>query len=101
MYLRTCKSFKSANDKKDWISKSQIRKVSHLRKVRKSNKLFKSANLRICRTYLRNRPHLVTKRDLRGALGQDFNLRHVLQEASKVPVHLLLRELRSSDGQTP
>ncbi len=34
--------------KKEWIRKSQIRKVSHLRKVRKFNKLFKSANLRIC-----------------------------------------------------
>jgi hypothetical protein len=42
MYLRICGSFQS------------IRKVSHLRNVRKSNKLSKSANLRICncRTYL-------------------------------------------------
>jgi hypothetical protein len=63
MYLRTCKSFKSENDKKDWISKPEVRKVLDLRKVRKSNKLFMSANLRICRTYLRNRTHLVnTKR---------------------------------------
>ncbi len=35
--------FKSANHKK-----SEIRKVSHLQEVQKSNKLFKSANLRIC-----------------------------------------------------
>ena len=48
MYLRTCGSFKSANRKKDCVRKSQIHKASHLRKVRKSNKLFKSANLRIC-----------------------------------------------------
>ncbi len=31
---------------KDGVRKSQISKVSHLRKDRKSNKLFKSANLR-------------------------------------------------------
>ena len=37
MYLRTCVSIKSPN-----------RKSAHLRKVRKSNKLFKSAHLRIC-----------------------------------------------------
>ncbi len=30
------------------VRKSQIRKVSHLWKVRKYNKLFKAANLRIC-----------------------------------------------------
>ncbi len=36
----------SSNHKKDWVGK-----VSHLRKVRKSNKLFKSANLRNCGTY--------------------------------------------------
>jgi hypothetical protein len=35
MYLRTWGSFKSANIKKDWVRKSQIRKVSQLRKVRK------------------------------------------------------------------
>jgi hypothetical protein len=39
---------KSKNLKKDWIRKSQIRKVPHLRKVRKSNKSFKSANLWSC-----------------------------------------------------
>jgi hypothetical protein len=33
---------------KIWARKSQIRKVPHLRKVRKSNKIFKSANLQIC-----------------------------------------------------
>ncbi len=33
---------------------SQNRKVPHLRKARKSNKLCKSENLRICETYLRN-----------------------------------------------
>ncbi len=43
MYLR-----KSADHKKDWARKSQIRKVLHLRKLRKSNQLYKSANLRIC-----------------------------------------------------
>ncbi len=36
---------KSANHKKDWVRKLQIRKVLHVHKVRKSNKLFKSANL--------------------------------------------------------
>ncbi len=41
--------------KKDWVGK-----VSHLRKVRKSNKLFKSANLRNCGTYLRNLQYLRT-----------------------------------------
>jgi hypothetical protein len=39
---------KSANHKKDWVRKSQGREVSHLRNFRKSSKLFKSANLRIC-----------------------------------------------------
>jgi hypothetical protein len=34
--------------RENWVCKSQIRKVSHLRKVRKPNKLFKSANLRNC-----------------------------------------------------
>jgi hypothetical protein len=34
--------------KKDWVRKSQIRKVPRLRLVRKSNKLYKSAHLRIC-----------------------------------------------------
>ncbi len=46
MYLRACGSFNSANRKKDCVRKSQIRKGSHLRKIRKSNNLFKSANLR-------------------------------------------------------
>ncbi len=44
--LCICWSFKSANHKKDWVRKSQIRKVPHLLKVRKSNKLFKSGSLR-------------------------------------------------------
>jgi hypothetical protein len=46
MYLQTCG--KPANYKEDWVRKSQIRKVSHLRNIRKFNKLSKSANLRIC-----------------------------------------------------
>jgi hypothetical protein len=46
MYLRTYQNFQSANHKKDWIHKSQIHRVSHLRKFRISNKLFMSANLR-------------------------------------------------------
>ncbi len=64
MYLLTCGSFKSAtkfgsakgkvtnyvyeNHKIDWVRNLQIRKVPHLWKVRKSIKLLKSANLRIC-----------------------------------------------------
>jgi hypothetical protein len=40
MYLRTCGSFKSANHKKDWVCKSQIHKVPHLRKVRNANVTF-------------------------------------------------------------
>jgi hypothetical protein len=43
MYWRTCGSLKSANHKKDWLRKSQIREVSHERMARKFNKLFKSA----------------------------------------------------------
>jgi hypothetical protein len=42
------KSFNFANQKKDLVRKSQIRKVSYLRKVRKSDKLFGPTNLRIC-----------------------------------------------------
>jgi hypothetical protein len=41
---------------KDWVHKPQIRKVPqspHLRKIRKSNKIIKSAKLWLCRTYLR------------------------------------------------
>ncbi len=41
-------NYKSANHKKDWFRKSQIREVPHLPMVRKSNKLFMSDNLRIC-----------------------------------------------------
>ncbi len=38
------RKFKILNSQKDWVRKSQIRKVSPLRKVHKSNKLYKSAN---------------------------------------------------------
>jgi hypothetical protein len=76
MHLRTCGSFlsakklglanrkstsyKYANGKKDWVRTSQIRKVPHLRKVRKSNKLYKPAKLRICdlRNLFSDRPPL-------------------------------------------
>ncbi len=53
MYLRI---FKCANHKK-----SEIRKVSHLQEVKKSNKLFKSANLWICdlRKLFPDRPPLI------------------------------------------
>jgi hypothetical protein len=44
MHLQTCRNNKSANHKK-WAA---IRKVSHLRKVRKFNKLLNLANSRIC-----------------------------------------------------
>ncbi len=49
----------SANRKLQ-ISKLQIRKMSHLRKVRISNKLFKSANLQFCdlRSFFADRPSL-------------------------------------------
>jgi hypothetical protein len=47
MYLWTCGSFKSANHKQ-FGAQLRMRKVPHLSKVRKSIKLFKSANLRIC-----------------------------------------------------
>ncbi len=36
-YLRTCRSFKSANYKKDQVRKSQTCKLPHLRRVHKSN----------------------------------------------------------------
>jgi hypothetical protein len=38
MYLRTCRNFKSAKSHKDLACKLQIRKVSHLQKVRKYKK---------------------------------------------------------------
>jgi hypothetical protein len=44
MYMRTCGSFKSANKNKDWVCYSQIHSVPFLRKVRKSDNSFKSAN---------------------------------------------------------
>jgi len=49
-----------ANGKKDWVRKSKIRKVTHLRKVRKSDKLYKPAQLRICdlRNLFADRPSL-------------------------------------------
>jgi hypothetical protein len=46
-YFRTCGSFQSANHKKDWVQ-LQIRKVPHLRKVCKSNKIFKTPQLGLC-----------------------------------------------------
>jgi hypothetical protein len=65
MYLRICETLKSSimagssntkstNYKSANHKKSQIRKLPHFRKVRKTKKLFKSANLRICD--LRNGP---------------------------------------------
>ncbi len=56
LYLWTWGSLKSANHKqKDRVRKSQIRKVPHLRKVRKSFKLLnpQTCGFVICRTYLR------------------------------------------------
>jgi hypothetical protein len=38
---RKTTNYKSANHKKDWVRKLQLRKVPHLQKVSKSNKLFK------------------------------------------------------------
>jgi hypothetical protein len=52
MQLRTWENFKSANHKKYRVCKLHIHKVLHLRTVCASNKLFKSAYLRIC--YMRN-----------------------------------------------
>jgi hypothetical protein len=46
MYLLTCGVVSPQITKEDWVRKSQFRKVTHLLKVRKSNNLFKSANLR-------------------------------------------------------
>jgi hypothetical protein len=50
----------SANHKKDWVRNSQISKVAHLRKIRKSKKIFKFANLQICvlRNLFADRPLL-------------------------------------------
>jgi hypothetical protein len=71
MYLQTCRSFqlakklgsanpksimyKFANHQKDWVRKSQIRKVPHLRKVCKSKNYFnpKIWGFAVCGTYLR------------------------------------------------
>ncbi len=49
MYSR---NFKTANLIKDWARKTHIRKLPHLRNVRKVKKFCKSANFRIC--FLRN-----------------------------------------------
>ncbi len=66
MYLRTRGSFKSANHQNNWVRKSQIRSVSHFRKVRKSNKLFNDTNLRICslRNLFADRPPLLVVHSL-------------------------------------
>jgi hypothetical protein len=58
MYLMTCGSFKFADQKKDWVRKPQIRKVSHLQRVRKSNKLFKSTICDLQTAYLCPVPYL-------------------------------------------
>jgi hypothetical protein len=53
-----------ANHKKEWVPKSQIRKMPHLRKVHKYNKLLKSANLQICtlrKLFASHPPLLVTQ----------------------------------------
>jgi hypothetical protein len=47
MYLRTCGSLSPQITKKTG-SANRKSAMPHIRKVRKSNKLFKSANLRIC-----------------------------------------------------
>ncbi len=52
MYLRTL--FTQITKIRFCPHQLQNRKVPHFRKVHKSNKLFKSAYLRICETYLRN-----------------------------------------------
>jgi hypothetical protein len=52
MYLRTL--FTQITKIRFCPHQLQNRKVPHLQKVHKSNKLFKSAYLRICETYLRN-----------------------------------------------
>ncbi len=69
MNLRNCESFKSGKElesanpqttnlqipQKDWVRKSQIRKVPHFRKVRKSNSYLSSqiCGFVISGTYLR------------------------------------------------
>ncbi len=50
MNMRICGSFQSA--KNNWVRKSQTRKISHLRKVRKSKKNL-VRKIAICGTYLR------------------------------------------------
>jgi hypothetical protein len=65
MYLRTL--FTQITKIRFCPHQLQNRKVPHLRKVLKSNKLFKFANLRICETYLRN---------LFGNMSNNMFLRH-------------------------
>ncbi len=56
-WIRKCTNYKYENNKKKHsVRKSEIRKVQHFWKIRKSNNLHKSGNLRIiaiCRTCLR------------------------------------------------
>jgi hypothetical protein len=61
MHSRICGRLKSANHKNYWVRKSQIRKVSHLQKVR-NFKFLKSVHLRICdlRSLIADRPLSVT-----------------------------------------
>ncbi len=42
------RKFKARISQKDWVRKSQMRQVPHLRMVRESKKIFKSANFQIC-----------------------------------------------------
>jgi hypothetical protein len=80
MYLRTVESFMSANRKKigfanpqrvTFAEGPQIRKGSHLRKVRKTNKVFSSTNLRICdlRNLFADRPTLKLRQICRNHLN--------------------------------
>jgi hypothetical protein len=61
MYLRSCGSYKSESHKKIYVLKSKNRKEQDLLKVRKSYKLFKSANVRLCdsRNFFADRPPLL------------------------------------------
>ncbi len=80
-YICKEKSYVFADLRKFQVRKSQICKGSHLRKVRKSNKLCKSANLRIC--------------DLRNLFADRFAIRvaifyffryHILQQLKKIQI---------------
>jgi hypothetical protein len=77
MHIQTCRCFKSAkklgsanckskmdksaNHKKYWVCKSQMCKMPHLRKVRKSNKLLspQTGDFVICGLYFANCPPLL------------------------------------------